>query len=342
MGASLDHPDSAIADRIMIQLPILSLTDEPAELAQKLGDSFSTYGFAMIKDHGLDPALVAPGVGADRGVLRAADRGKAPLLRRAGRWPARLHPVRHRDRQGCQGARPQGILACRARDRSRQPDRRTPCRANVWPDRPEGFRETFEPLFAEFDRVGNIILSRIAVYLGLDARLVRACGARGQFDPAAAALSADGRDQGAEGAIRAGAHEDINLITLLLGAEEGGLEVLARDGSWIDMRPPEGALVVNVGDMLQRLTNHVLPSTTHRVRNPAGDRARFSRYSMPFFLHLRSDFPIATLEGCISDEQPNRLSRADSGGRLPAPAAGRNRAGQGLTGRLPLRAIRSA
>jgi isopenicillin N synthase-like dioxygenase len=111
---------------------------------------------------------------------------------------------------------------------------------------------------------------------------------------------------GGSGAIRAGAHEDINLITLLLGAEEAGLELLTRDGQWLAAAPPEGALVVNVGDMLQRLTNHVLPSTTHRVRNPEGARAGFSRYSMPFFLHLRSDFLIETLPGCVSAQNPDR------------------------------------
>jgi isopenicillin N synthase-like dioxygenase len=65
-------------------------------------------------------------------------------------------------------------------------------------------------------------------------------------------------------------------------------------------------MVVNIGDMLQRLTNHVLPSTTHRVRNPAGERAAHSRYSMPFFLHLRSDFPFVTLPECISAANPDR------------------------------------
>jgi isopenicillin N synthase-like dioxygenase len=74
----------------------------------------------------------------------------------------------------------------------------------------------------------------------------------------------------------------------------------------MDANPPEGALVINVGDMLQRLTNHQLPSTTHRVINPASHRSGHSRYSMPFFLHLRSDFPIKTLDQCITDENPNR------------------------------------
>jgi isopenicillin N synthase-like dioxygenase len=106
--------------------------------------------------------------------------------------------------------------------------------------------------------------------------------------------------------IRAGAHEDINVITLLLGAEEGGLEVQARDGSWHPINPPPGCLVVNIGDMLQRLCNHVLPSTSHRVINPVAARSRFPRYSMPFFLHFNPDFMIQTLKNCITPENPNR------------------------------------
>jgi len=107
--------------------------------------------------------------------------------------------------------------------------------------------------------------------------------------------------------VRAGAHEDINLITLLLGADEAGLELLDRDtGRWLAIKPPEGAMVVNVGDMLQRLTNHVLPSTTHRVVNPPPERRGHSRYSMPFFLHPAPDFLIKTLPGTITAEHPDR------------------------------------
>ena len=170
--------------------------------------------------------------------------------------------------------------------------------------RPGGFRETFEELYAEMDRVGAVILGRIAVWLGLDERWFDAAIDDGNsvlrllhYPPVPNAES---------GAIRAGAHEDINLITLLLGAEEAGLELLTREGKWLDVNPPEGALVVNIGDMLQRLTNHVLPSTTHRVRNPQGPRAAHSRYSMPFFLHLRSDFPFVTLPQCVTSENPDR------------------------------------
>lgn len=81
---------------------------------------------------------------------------------------------------------------------------------------------------------------------------------------------------------------------------------LDRNGRWLPINPPAGSLVCDVGDMLQRLINHVLPSTTHRVVNPTGARVNRPRYSMPFFLHFNSDFPIATLPGCIAPERPNR------------------------------------
>ncbi|MEZ5709524.1 MAG: 2-oxoglutarate and iron-dependent oxygenase domain-containing protein [Blastomonas sp.] len=287
------------------QLPVLSLQDEAGIFADQLGHSFSTYGFAMVRDHGIDAGLIAKGWDKTREFFELPDavkkgwydpegggqRGYTPFGTEIAK-DAKAHDLKEFWHVGRELA-PDSALA------GTMPD-------NIWPERPAGFRETFEPLYAEFDRVGNIILSRIARYLGL---------AENWFDPAVEDGNSilrllhyppiDGAHSGEEGAIRAGAHEDINLITLLLGAEEAGLEILGKNGEWIGMSPPEGALVINVGDMLQRLTNHVLPSTTHRVRNPAGERVAFSRYSMPFFLHLRSDFPIATLPGCISAERPN-------------------------------------
>ncbi|HEX6071755.1 MAG TPA: 2OG-Fe(II) oxygenase family protein, partial [Sphingomicrobium sp.] len=105
--------------------------------------------------------------------------------------------------------------------------------------------------------------------------------------------------------IRAGAHEDINTITLLLGAEEAGLELKTKDGRWIPVISRPGELVINIGDMLQRLTNGLLRSTTHRVVNPPAERRGKSRYSMPFFLHFRSDFLIEALPGTVPPgEQP--------------------------------------
>jgi isopenicillin N synthase-like dioxygenase len=289
-------------------LPVLDLADETAHFAREIGESFRAFGFAMVRNHGIDPALIARGWELTRAFfdlpveekLRyhqaglAGARGYTPFGTEIAKG-ARVHDLKEFWHVG--------------RDLpSRHPLAGASMPPNIWPEHPEGFREAFEPLYAAFDRVGAVILSRIAVYLGLPSDWFDAAIADGNsvlrllhYPPVPYAEA---------GAIRAGAHEDINLITLLLGAEEAGLELLAtsNDGParWIEVAPPQGALVVNIGDMLQRLTNHVLPSTTHRVRNPEGARARHSRYSMPFFLHLRSDFRFETLPQCVTGANPNR------------------------------------
>jgi isopenicillin N synthase-like dioxygenase len=105
-------------------------------------------------------------------------------------------------------------------------------------------------------------------------------------------------------AVRAGAHEDINLITLLIGASADGLELLTRENEWFPVKAYGEDLVVNVGDMLQRLTNNKLKSTTHRVVNPPRDQMKNSRYSVPFFLHPKPDMDLTCLESCIDAEHP--------------------------------------
>ncbi len=296
----------------MLDLPVLDLAEPPQRFSDAIGESFRAFGFALVKGHGIDPALIAEAwrltaelfalpEGEKRGYhldRLAGARGYTPFGTEIAKG-AELHDLKEFWHIG--------------RDLPAGPDGGAhPLAAsmppNVWPSRPAGFRAVFEPLYGEFDRVGAVILSRIAVHLGL---------APDWFDDAIAEGNSvlrllhyppvpPGVGAGAGGAIRAGAHEDINLITLLLGAEEAGLELLARDGAWLPVSPPEGALAVNIGDMLQRLTNHALPSTTHRVRNPVGERARRSRYSMPFFLHLRSDFRLETLPQCVNADHPDR------------------------------------
>jgi isopenicillin N synthase-like dioxygenase len=105
-------------------------------------------------------------------------------------------------------------------------------------------------------------------------------------------------------AIRAEQHEDINLITLLVGASADGLQLLNRTNIWIDVTAPEGSIVVNVGDMLQRLTNDKLKSTTHRVVNPPREKWGSPRFSIPFFMHPRSEMPLNCLPSCVSERHP--------------------------------------
>ncbi|NML92823.1 isopenicillin N synthase family dioxygenase [Novosphingobium olei] len=285
-------------------LPVLSLASDPAELSRDIGESFHTFGFAMVKDHGLDPALVQRAWDLTETFFALPDaekrsyfiagqggaRGYTPFKTEIAKG-AKLHDLKEFWHVG------RDLPADHPLAGASMPP-------NIWPERPEGFRETFEQLYAALDRVGATILSRIAVWLGLDAHWFDGPIADG--NSVLRLLHYPPVPDAEEGAIRAGAHEDINLITLLLGAHEAGLQLLTKQGEWIDVAPPEGALVVNIGDMLQRLTNHALPSTTHRVRNPVGERAAHSRYSMPFFLHLRSDFRFETLPGCISADNPDR------------------------------------
>lgn len=175
---------------------------------------------------------------------------------------------------------------------------------NIWPSQIDGFEERVYPLYEALDELGHRILEALTVYLELPFDFFRATGDVGNsilrplhYPPIAK------RDTPS---LRAAPHEDINLITLLVGSEEPGLEILTRTGQWIPVSTLPGTIVVNIGDMMQRLTNHVLPSTTHRVVNVPAAYTGESRYSIPYFWHPNPDFEIATLPSCISKDNPNR------------------------------------
>ncbi len=280
----------------MTQMPVISLATGDADaLGQQLGDSFKTYGFATVVDHGLDQALVAKAWALTKELFDQSEAEKMKgfdnaIAGQRGYTPFKTEIAKGADHHDLKEFWHVG----------RDSETMLP---NIWPDLPE-FKQTFQTLFSEMDRVGAQILSSIALYLRLP---VDWFGDKIENGNSILRLLHYPPIQGdADGCIRAGAHEDINLITLLLGAEEAGLQILRPDGSWMEVAPPEGGLAVNVGDMLQRLCNHVLPSTTHRVVNPTGERSKFSRYSMPFFLHLNSDYEIETLPQCVSAVNPNR------------------------------------
>lgn len=287
----------------LAQIPVLSLVADRADLPARIGESFRTFGFAMIRDHGIDQSLI------DQAWARTEEFFALPVETKQkyfipGQSGARGYtPFRT---EVAKGAKEKDLKEFWhvGRDVPANSPLAASMPPNIWPTEVEGFEETFRELYAQFDEAGAKVLSAIAVDLGLDAGWFDAGIEDGNSVMRLLHYPPVSAESG--GAIRAGAHEDINLITLLLGAQEAGLELLSKDGRWLSVAPPEGAIVVNIGDMLQRLTNHVLPSTTHRVRNPEGARAGHSRYSMPFFLHLRSDFRFVTLPECVSDENPDR------------------------------------
>ena len=166
---------------------------------------------------------------------------------------------------------------------------------NVWPERPAGFRETFLDMYAALEEAGLVMLEALAPSLGVDRGFFRRMATDGNsilrllhYPPVA--------DDAEPHAIRAAAHEDINLITILVAAKGAGLELLDRDGKWLPVETEPDNLIVDAGDMFSRVCNDVIPATTHRVVNPAGPNV--SRYSMPFFMHPHSQANLSCLESC--------------------------------------------
>lgn len=175
---------------------------------------------------------------------------------------------------------------------------------NVWPAEIDGFREHGYGLYQALDSLGDRVLRALALHIDLAEDFFADKIQSGNsilrpihYPPITATDIPN---------VRAGAHEDINFITLLVGASAEGLEVLTREGTWLPITTEGDAIVVNIGDMLQRLTNHVYPSTTHRVVNPQNDNARKPRYSVPFFLHPNPDVVLDVLPSCVSAENPSR------------------------------------
>lgn len=151
------------------------------------------------------------------------------------------------------------------------------------------------------EKTGVFVLRALALYLGLEEKYFDQWVSNG--NSILRPIHYPPITQEPEGAVRAGAHGDINLITLLMGASSGGLQVLRKDGEWIDAIPQEDELVINVGDMLERHTNNKLRSTIHRVINPPREEWDQPRYSIPFFMHPRSEMPLNVLPECVEEGQ---------------------------------------
>ena len=265
--------------------------------AKAFGDSFKETGFAIISDHTIPQSIIDAADARSKEYFALSDdtkrkyadpedgfqRGHSPMgtENAKGKKEADLKEFWHTGRE----------LPAGSPYRDTMKD--TPSVSEI-----EGFDESTRGLYEALDEFGTELLRAVAIYLGLeedwfDSRvnvgnsILRLLHYPPQKTPPP------------EGTERAGAHEDINLITLLLGAEEAGLQAKHRSGKWLNVNAPEGAIVVNVGDMLQRMTAGILPSTTHRVLNPAPERSRFPRYSKPFFLHLNNDAVISPLQSCL-------------------------------------------
>lgn len=290
----------------MSQIPTLDIrrfsTDRNAFVAE-LGAAYREWGFCGIRGHSVSDALIQGAYQSAKDFFALPDDVKRGYhIKGSG---------------GARGYTPFGIET--AKD-SQYPDlkefwhvgREIPSNSpyadimtpNLWPSEVPEFKQNMYGLYTALDALGSTVLSALALHIGLPENYF-----------------ADKTDNGNSilrpihypeitnpdiPNVRAGAHEDINFITLLVGASAAGLEVLSRNKEWVPFTSDDDTIVVNIGDMLQRLSNHVYPSTTHRVVNPMGEGARKPRYSIPYFLHPNPDFLIKTLPQCISAENPDR------------------------------------
>lgn len=272
-------------------------SSNPVEFSESLGNSFLETGFALIADHEIPQDVI------DENLQASMDFFALPASVKATYDSRHIGGQRGYTAFGTENAKdnPSYDLKEFWHTGPIVPD--DPKLAEIMPDNVmvkevENFDKATRAMFEAMTSMCRKLLSSVALFLGLEEdwfdnktrhansilRLLHYPAMTTPPEP---------------GSMRAAAHEDINLITILTGAEEKGLQAKHRSGQWLDINPPEGVLVVNVGDMLQRLTGGILPSTTHRVLNPSPERAAVPRYSTPFFMHFDPDYLIETLPECI-------------------------------------------
>ncbi len=300
-----------------MSIPVVDLADflsgdakRKAAFVQALGEAYEEVGFVAVKNHGVPDELIAhqyeyvqqffslplekkltyeiAGLAGQRGYTsfgrEHAKGSEAPDLKeffQYGQIVDNSDPLK-----------------------SEYPD-------NVSVDEIPMFNSTIFNAYRNFEKSGTALLQAIALYLGLDEHYFDEHVQKGNsilrcihYPP----ITSEPKS-----AIRAEQHEDINLITLLVGASADGLQILTKQGNWVGVTSLPEQIVVNVGDMLQRLTNNKLRSTTHRVVNPPKELWHTSRFSMPFFLHPKSSMSLACLESCIDATHPKAYADATAG-----------------------------
>ena len=273
----------------------------------ELGAAYREWGFAGIRNHGIPQDLISEAYEAFKAFFALPEDAKKAYHVPGG--------------GGARGYTPFGVETAKdskhfdlkefwhiGREIADDSGYRDVMPPNQWPAEVPTFRDKGYALYQALDALGSQVLRALALHIDLPEHWFADKTDFGNsilrpihYPP----ITADDIPN-----VRAGAHGDINLITLLVGASAAGLEVRSHEGEWVPFTADADTIVVNIGDMLQRLTNHVYPSTIHRVVNPPGELARKPRYSVPFFLHPNPDFLIDVLPSCVSAENPSRYPEA--------------------------------
>ena len=295
-------------DTLFDTIPSLDLNDfrqgdtaAQRQFVADLGDAFTRIGFVAIKNHGLSDELTEQLYDSIQQFFALPESTKKQYEL------AELHGQRGYTSKGKEHAKGRNTADLKEfyqvgqmveDDDPVYPD-------NVWPSEVPELETAAAQTYRTLEDTGRHLLRAIARYLSLDEHYFDTRVHNGNsilraihYYPVA---------------VRAAEHGDINLITLLMGASAEGLEVLRRDGAWIPITALPGQIIVNVGDMLARLTNDRLKSTIHRVVNPPKERMKEPRYSIPFFMHPRADMDLSCLESCVSTDHPKRYEDMTAG-----------------------------
>lgn len=288
-------------------------TDSKSNFVQTLGHAFNQVGFVAVKNHGLSDAITQPLYQAVQEFFNLPEATKLSYEITG------LGGQRGYTAKGKEHAQGRSVGDLKEFYHLGQPLNATELKrwgypTNVFPQEVPEFERVTIDSYRILEAAGVQILRAIALYLELDEfyfdqyvksgnSILRAI----HYFPLTKTESVPNN------AVRAAAHGDINLITLLMGASAEGLEILRHDGKWIPVTALPNQIVVNVGDMLSRLTNNKLKSTIHRVVNPPTNLNHTSRYSIPFFLHPISTMDLSCLSSCVDAEHPQQFEDITAG-----------------------------
>ena len=303
-----------------MNLPVVDLSEflsndasRKAAFIQALGKAYEEVGFVAVKNHGIDEDLIKELYHEVQQFF------SLPLEKKKGYEVPQLAGQRGYTSFGKEHAKGSDAPDLKEFFQFGQMVPGDSPLKGEYPDNVEvrdvaGFNRSLARAYRAFEKSGTSLLQAIALYLGLEEHYFD--GFVHQGNSILRALHYPPITSEPKSAIRAEQHEDINLITLLVGASADGLQILTKDHQWVAVTSLKDQIVVNVGDMLQRLTNNQLRSTTHRVVNPPRELWHTSRFSIPFFLHPQSSMSLACLPGCVDDAHPKEYEDMTAGAYL--------------------------
>ncbi len=263
---------------------------------EAFGDALKEFGFVAVEGHGVSRELIYGAYGAFKEFFALDDEVKRKYE------DAATGRKRGYTSFGVEHAKDNAKPDLKEFYHLGRDERAESVTENLWPQEAPEVRRAGSALFEAMDACAQTMLEAVSLYLGREAGFLPQMARKG--DSIVRVIHypvCDGFDE--PGKMRAAQHEDINLMTLLPESTESGLELLTREGEWLPIHAIEGQMIVDTGDMMQRITNGLLPATTHRVVNPAGEPT--PRYSMPFFVHPRPDVVLEVLEECVPEgEEP--------------------------------------